>query len=198
MKRFVVFGLLAVVVGTANAQETMYITDILQLGLHRAEDTSDSPFRNLVSGTEVTVLERVPNFAHVRTTDGQEGWVKSGFLVTEKPARLRLEEVEQRSAELELKLEEAVANRDAAGADAAALIASAELELAAAEASRDNLARLRMENEAYAKRMELYRGALPWPWVAGALIVALGAGFVSGWWWLDASIRRRYGGFRVY
>ena len=39
-------------------QETMYVTDVVQLGMHRAQDTSDEAFQNLVSGTEVTVLER--------------------------------------------------------------------------------------------------------------------------------------------
>lgn len=198
MKRFIAIGLLACFAGTGGAQETRYITDILQLGLHRAEDTSDPPFENLVSGTEVTVLERVPNFARVRTADGDEGWVKSAFLVSEKPAQLRVAEVEQHAAELERALNEAIASRDAAGSDAAALIASAELELAAAEAATDTLGRLQIENADYEARMERYRGAIPWPWVAGALLVTLAAGFVAGWWWLDASIRRRHGGFRVY
>lgn len=198
MKGFAAICLLACAVGSAQAQEIRYITDILQLGLHRAEDTSDSPFQNLVSGTEVTVLERVPNFARVRTGDGEEGWVKSAFLVSEKPAQLRVAELEQEIAELEHALAVAVANRDAAGSDAAALIASAEMEVAAAEAARNTLARLQMENSAYEERMELYRGAVPWPWVVGALVVVLGAGFVGGWWWLDALIRRRHGGFRVY
>jgi SH3 domain protein len=198
MKGYVAICLLACAFATAQAQEIRYITDILQLGLHRAQDTSDAPFQNLVSGTEVTILERVPNFARVRTAEGEEGWVKSAFLVSDKPAQLRVAELEQKAAELEDALAEAVANRDAAGADAAALIESAELELAAAEAARDTLARLQLENSAYEERLELYRGALPWPWVVGALVVVLGAGFVAGWWWLDALIRRRHGGFRVY
>lgn len=198
MKRFVALGLLALAAGVAGAQETLYITDILQLGLHRAQDTSDSPFQNLVSGTEVSVLERLPNFARVRTPDGDEGWVKSAFLVSQKPAQLRVAEVESRSAELELALAQAIAERDAAGIDASELVATAELELAATQASRDMLGRLQLEAAAYEERMELYRGAIPWPWVAGAFLVALAAGFVAGWWWLDVSIRRRHGGFRVY
>src|SRR3970282_48196 len=76
------------------AAETAYVTDILRLGLHRAEDTSDRPFDNLVSGTELEVLERVPNFARVRTAAGQEGWVKSAYLVGEKPAQARIAETE--------------------------------------------------------------------------------------------------------
>ena len=182
----------------AGAQDTMYITDILQLGIHQAQDTSDAPFRNLVSGTAVTVLERVPNFARVRTPEGQEGWVKSAFLVSDKPAQLRVAEVEAHAAELEQQLAAAVAARDSAAVDAADLVASAELELAAAQASRNTLARLQLENSEFEERMELYRGAIPWPWVAGAVLVALALGFVGGWWWLDAAIRRRHGGFRVY
>jgi SH3 domain protein len=198
MKRIVLILFLAIPAQVLLAQENLYITDILQLGLHRAQDTSDAPFRNLVSGTEVTVLERVPNFARVRTGDGEEGWVKSAFLVSEKPARLRVAEVEARSEELEAELAQMIEARDSAESEAAAMVASAELEYAAADLSQDTLARLQQENMEYEARMEFYRGAIPWPWVAGAIVVALIAGFVGGWWWLDASIRRRHGGFRLY
>jgi SH3 domain protein len=198
MRRIAALGLLTLLGGAAGAQETMYVTDILQLGLHEAEDTSDAAFTNIVSGTEVTVLERAPNYAKVRTPDGEEGWVRSFYLMSEKPAQRRVAELEAHVSELEAELEAASAERDAAQSDAAGRVASAELELATAEASRDTLGRLQQENSAYEARMELYRGAIPWPWVAAALVVALGAGFVAGWWWLDASIRRRYGGFRVY
>ena len=198
MRRIAPLTLLAFLSAVAGAQDVAYVTDMLQLGLHRAENTSDSPFRNLASGTELTVLERVPNYARVRTPDGDEGWVRSAFIVSEKPAMLRVAEVEARSAELERQLEMAVGERDSAKSEAAGIVASAELELAAAEVSRDTLARLQQENADYQARMELYRGAIPWPWVLAALVVVLGVGFVGGWWWLDAAIRRRYGGFRVY
>lgn len=198
MRRIAALTVLVFAAMAAAAQETRYVTDILQLGLFDNRTASGQPLRNLVSGAEVTVLERIPNFARVRTPDGAEGWVKSAFLVSEKPAQLRVAEVEARIAELEAERDRAIAARDTAAADTEALVARAERELAAAEADRDTLARLRMENEAYEARLERYRGALPWPWVAGALVVALGGGFFAGYWWLDASIRRRHGGFRVY
>jgi SH3 domain protein len=184
--------------GGVAAQETAYVTDILQLGLHRAEDTSDSAFANLVSGTQLTVLEREANYARVRTADGQEGWVRTAYLVGDEPARFRVATLEAELERLERELAAAIATRDQAANDVKDIVAEAELELAAAQAARDTLARLQIENEAYAERMERYRGALPWPWVAGALLVVLAGGFLAGWWWLDASIRRRYGGFRVY
>lgn len=198
MNRLMALCLAALVLSPVDAQETRYITDILQLGLHRAEDTSDTPFRNLVSGTEVSVLESRPSYARVRTADGDEGWVKSAFLVAEKPAQLRVAELESRLNELEVELGETRVESEAAKAEAAAFVASAERDLAEAGLSSGTLARLRQENADYALRMELYRGALPWPWVAGALVVAFIGGFVGGWWWLDASIRRRHGGFRLY
>jgi hypothetical protein len=58
--------------------------------------------------------------------------------------------------------------------------------------------RLQAENEAHEERLESYRHTLPLKWVIPAVVVALLAGFLAGLWWLDALIRRRHGGFRVY
>jgi hypothetical protein len=41
--------------------ETAYVTGSLRLGLHRASDTSDRPFENLISGVALEVLERNTN-----------------------------------------------------------------------------------------------------------------------------------------
>jgi len=198
MKKAAVLICLGLFALTARAQETLYITDILQLGLYPNQDATGPVLRNLVSGTEVTVLERIPNFARVRTTDGDEGWVKSAFLVADKPARLRVAEVEERSAALAQELEQARSARNVAEDSADALAARARSELAQVAGDRAALAKLEADAAAYEQRLETYRGAVPWPWVAAALIVALGAGFFAGYWWLDASIRRRHGGFRVY
>jgi hypothetical protein len=65
-------------------------------------------------------------------------------------------------------------------------------------AARETLARLQQENAAFEQRFERYRGAIPLAWVAGAILVALVAGFFCGFWWLDSSIRKRFGGFRIY
>ena len=70
------------------AAETAYVTDNLRLGLHAAEDTSDRAFRFLESGQAMEVLSRNRNYANVRLPDGTEGWVKSAYLVEEKPAKL--------------------------------------------------------------------------------------------------------------
>jgi SH3 domain protein len=178
--------------------ETVYVTDILRLGIHEASDTSDSPFANLVSGAPLEVLERTTNFARVRTAEGREGWVKSAYLVTDKPAQARVAELEAEVGALRTEVAAAQAARASAAQEAQRLGAEAAAGSNSAEAIQDMLARLKTDNEAYEARLETYRGSLPLTWVLAALVVALAAGFCAGLWWLDALIRRRHGGFRIY
>ena len=177
--------------------ERMYVTDSLRLALYRSDDTSDKPLLNLVSGAEVDVLERNASLARVRTPAGDEGWVKAAFLVPEKPAQLRVAELE---AELAGLRSEAAESHNARTVDEASdrvarpMATSKDPNAAMNEA----LGRLKRENAAYEERLESYRGSLPLPWVVAALALALVGGFAGGLWWLDALIRRRHGGFRVY
>lgn len=182
----------------AAVAETAYVTDSLRLGLHAAADTSDRAFENLVSGTAVEVLERNSSYARVRLSDGREGWVKATFLVTLKPAAARVAELETEMLTLR---EAAVAAKTAqAGAEQALARYTAELQArtGSAETVQETVERLQAENRAYEERLESYRLALPIKWVIPALVVVLVGGFLAGLWWLDALIRRRHGGFRVY
>lgn len=178
--------------------ETMYVTDILRLGQHRTQDTSDRAFRMLVSGTELEVLERVTNYARVRAPDGREGWVKSNYLVDEKPSRLRLTEMEAQVAahsETLAAANEARQNAEQAYEKLTADIAASENSSVAVQAK---LQQLTEDNDRMRSRLDTFRGSVPLSWVAIALLVMLGAGFLVGLWWIDFQSRRRHGGFRVY
>ena len=78
--------------------ETAYVPDPLRLGLHQAADTSDRPFRNLESGQELEVLSRTQYYANVQLPDGTRGYVKAGFLVSDKPASPRAKPLPPNSA----------------------------------------------------------------------------------------------------
>ena len=188
---------LAAQIGSAEA-ETAYVTDSLRLGLHRAPDTSDRPFENLVSGVVLEVLERNPNYARVRLADGREGWVKAMYLETEKPAAARVLELEGEVGTLQSAVAAAKAAQTGAEHELARLTAQMQATTGTAETIEETMARLEAENSAHEERIETYRYALPLKWVIPALVVMLVGGFLAGWWWLDASIRRRHGGFRVY
>ncbi len=178
--------------------ETAYVTDILRLGLHEAEDTTDQPFRTLVSGTELEVLARVPNYARVQTADGQQGWVKSASLVADESAQRRISEVEAALGVTREELTRAQAAQRASELRTEQLEEHVQVREDSSASILETLERLKREADSYEARMDLYRGSVPIAWVAAALVVTLVGGFLAGMWWLGFLSRRRHGGFRVY
>jgi len=175
-----------------------YVTDELQLGLHVAEDTSDSPFRNLVSGTELEILERNRFYAKVRTANGDEGWVKAGYLISVKPAAARVIELEASTAAMNTRLEQVLAQT----ADVRQTIDDLESELAIAKqgeaAASTRVTKLEADNSRFNDRMANFRGSVPVRWALLAIGLMVLVGFFAGFLWFDHRSRKRYGGFRVY
>jgi len=177
--------------------ETLYVTDSLRLALYASEEMNDKPLANLTSGA-AELLERDASLARVRTAAGEEGWVKATYLVPEKPARTRVAELEAELAGVRSENAEYRGARASADESADQLAKSAAAHKDSAEALHATVGQLQRENAAYVARLESYRGSLPLPWVGAALFLALVGGFAAGLWWLDALVRRRHGGFRVY
>lgn len=192
-----ILGLLALFPLLAAA-DTAYVTDNLRLGLHNAEDTSDRAFRILESGQPMEILIRAGSYANVRLPDGTEGWVKTAYLVADKPAKLIVAEtVEQRDA-LAAELEET----RAAFAEPAATIERLRAETgdltARLETARSEIASLQDENASIDALKARYKGSLPLTWVGAALLVMLVVGFLAGLWYTDYRSRKRHGGIRIY
>jgi len=182
------------VVATAD---TAYVTDNLKLGLYEAEDTSGRAFRTLDSGQSMEVLIRAANYANVRLPDGTEGWVKTAYLVDDKPAKLIVAETMAQRDALAAELDEA----KQAFAEPAATIdrlrqetASLTSQLEAVESER---AELQQENASIQGMKDRYKGSLPLSWVGGATLVCLIAGLLGGLWWSDYRSRKRHGGIRI-
>ena len=196
LKQLLLIGALCASVAPAGA-ELAYVTDSLRLSLYAAVDGSGDPLDTLASGASVEVLERDTNYTHVRTAAGREGWVKTAFLVTTKPARARVAELEAEIADLK---NDVAAARDAqhGAEEQLGKLSHTASSTPPTEALQVALDRLRRENRAYEERFETYRSTLPLPWVLVGLVVTLVGGFAAGLWWLDSLIRRRHGGFRIY
>lgn len=182
----------------AAAAETAYVTDTLQLGLHQAEDTSDRPFRNLDSGQEMEVLSRTRYYANIQLPDGTQGYVKAGFLVTDKPAKLIVAETQAEVDRLSAELEE---SRQAFAAPAATIDAlkqqAADLR-ARLDDSEASVIELGEENSSLRNRQSQYKNSMPLQWVAGAVGACLVGGILLGLWWVDHRSRKRHGGIRIY
>jgi SH3 domain protein len=180
------------------AADTAYVTDNLRLGLHAAEDTSDRAFRMLESGQPMEVLLRAGNYANVRLPDGTEGWVKSGYLVVEKPAKLIVAETMAERDALAAEL----AAAKAAFAEPAATIENLQGEttelMSQLDSAQVQITELQEENASIQGMKEKYRGSVPLSWVGGAIIVCLVAGLLAGLWWADRASRKRHGSIRIY
>lgn len=190
-------GVLALVPLFAAAQ-TAYVTDTLQLGLHQASDTSDRPFRNLDSGQELEILSRTTYYANVRLPDGTLGWVKAGFLVNDKPAKLIVAETRAEADRLAGELEKL---RSAFAAPAATIdglnqqVADLQNRLRESDAKAVELGE---QNASLQNRQSQYKNSMPLQWVAGAVGLCLIGGFLFGLWWVDQRSRKRHGGIRIY
>ncbi len=182
----------------AVAAETAYVTDTLQLGLHRAADTSDRPFRNLDSGQEMDVLSRTRYYANVRLPDGTEGYVKAGFLVANKPAKLIVAETQAEVERLSAELEETKRAFAAPAATIDALKQEVEDLQARLDTSEANASELSEQNASLRGRQSQYKNSMPLQWVAGAVVICLVGGFMLGMWWVDHRSRKRHGGIRIY
>ncbi len=189
-----VFGFLPLLV----AAETVYVTDNLRLGLHEAVDTSGPSFQTLDSGQELEILSRDRNYAHVRLPDGVEGYVKAGYLVTEKPAKLIVAETQAESDRLRGELEDLRQQY----ASPASIIAALEDEAAGLKAqvneNEARIAELNTTSSSLRQQQASFRGSLPLSWVGGALGICLIGGFLFGLWWVDRRSRQRHGGIRIY
>lgn len=76
----------------AQAQE-MYITDRVILGVHQNADENSVLVDSLPSGSKVEILTTDADFSKVKLDSGVEGWIKTEFLIKEKPSLLKLGEV---------------------------------------------------------------------------------------------------------
>lgn len=194
-----IFGILLVTgLPLAAFAETAYVTDKLQLGLHRAADTSDRAFRTLESGQKVEILSQDRYYAQVKLPDGTTGYLKAAYLVSDKPAVLVVRETRAQVETLTQELQKTKAQFAGPAATIGALEQQVAQQKAAISDAEARVAELNEDNARYVERQAQYKYSLPLSWVAGATAVCLFAGFLGGLWWLDYRSRKRHGGMRIY
>ncbi len=85
--------------------ETIYVIDELKIGLHE-DRTTDSPILKLVpSGTPLTVVERDNDLVRVQEPEGVRGWINSKYVVSKKPGKTRIYELENINKDLQNEIE---------------------------------------------------------------------------------------------
>lgn len=202
--------LLLLACACAARAETLFVTDTVNIGLHREADI-DSPITGLVpSGTALAVMARNGELARVQATNGPGGWIEGKYLVAEKPARARARELEIETQRLRAEIarlrsentDQATANPDGSRQLTARLNAqrlkvgelTARLtELKSRLVATENRAAVVDRQE----QTELIAGLANWKTLAVASLVMLIIGMLAGAYLLDCLNRRRHGGFRI-
>ena len=104
MKKLMLFSILLGSVGSLAAESPYYITDKVYAPVRAEQNDKGKLIHNgLISGTVVTLLEKndKTGYAHIRTADNIEGWIRAQYLSTEAPASLQLEQANTLIANLQ-------------------------------------------------------------------------------------------------
>lgn len=100
MKQLGVLLWVALLVLSAAAAEAEYVKDMIRVTVRSGPELTHRVTKELDSGQEVVVVEPGPAWSLIRTSDGTEGWMLSRFISTEKPYRLRFNELEKAHGQL--------------------------------------------------------------------------------------------------
>ena len=108
MNKNILFHLLICIIwvpSTIVLAEIAYVTDEVNIGLHK-EPTNKSPIIKLVpSGTELNIIERENDLIHVEEPEGVRGWVNTQNVLNNKPGKTKINELEITNKELHKKIE---------------------------------------------------------------------------------------------
>jgi SH3 domain protein len=142
-------GLLILLLGSVPAwcgAETVYVIDKLLVGVHADKSLDSDIVKVLPTGTKLEVVERDGQVALVRDPEGVSGWVDTTYLMTDKPASILVDELEEKTRELQTNLANALAKAEELEANGtAADVAAADTPLELQELER-RLSSARLKN----------------------------------------------------
>ncbi len=171
----------------AHAADTLYVVEQVVVSLSSSADGGGERIGTLKSGDRVELIERAGEAVHVRLPDGKDGWLRAIYLSGDEPLRPRLQQSEAEVTRLKAEVSRLQAEVSAAASmRTAAPAAPAVAEDPAASVS----GALFSAPDTAPRRL--------WPWVGGATLSALALGFALGWRMLDRTIRKKYGGLKIY
>ncbi|PIE36929.1 MAG: hypothetical protein CSA54_02710 [Gammaproteobacteria bacterium] len=193
--RIILISLL-VLGGTAQAQ-SKYIKDVWKVSLYAEADSRSSSLGLFPSGTQLEVLAEQGIYSQVKTSTGEQGWVKSSYLVDEPTYDIKLAAAERTIAALKQKIQVLRNNN-----------ASTRLQAQLKKLQADNAA-LRSHNQQQNQQLQALQAQLK-PELAAEQrkqmlvtlisigVVALLCGLVVGKRMTEAKVKARFNGEKVW
>ena len=146
---------------TATAADVGWVRSYIRLNLRSGAGTQFKILGAVETGDELRVLSRGESWTRVQAADGRIGWIPAGYLETEPPPTLRLEQLETETGSLRTELEEI-------RTEASSLRESNATLAATDSGQREEIESLKIDN------YELRAGSRYQEWITGALILTLG------------------------
>jgi len=187
---------------TPGRAATAYVSDDLVLGVYAEKNQLGPRLTTLHSGAVVDALGTSGEFTQVQLADGTSGWVKSSFLITHKPATLRVKELEDelsRARATTPELAEAAARSELEQLKSQLAAAQSELQSAREAAAASAATAIPVAPAADSPALRHVGQFLHLPWVTGlGLLLALVLGFSLGYGVLARRLKKKFGGIKVY
>ncbi len=172
----------------ARAADALYVVEQVVVSVNSTAEGSGERVATLKSGDRVELIERVGEAVHVRLPDGKEGWLRAIYLSGDEPLRPRLQQSEAEVTRLKAEVSRLQAEANAAASMRGTLPAPAAAPTEDAAVGAPGA--LFSVPDSAPRRL--------WPWVGAAALLALALGFALGWRTLDRTIRKKYGGLKIY
>lgn len=196
-----------------EVQEIKYVTDKLRLSLYKSANGSSGTLKLLTSGDQLKLLERRGNYSKVKTDEGLVGWVKTGFLVSDPTASFQLIE--------EKKKNEILVNQLEQYSDTQQLVADYENTISLMKTDETNMStqvealqQQLLQTEEMNKQLkqtaeDAKQGKIGildiiklvkqyWHVIAGIMAIILLSGFLVGKRMVEAQVKRRFQGVKVW
>jgi SH3 domain protein len=168
--------------------ETVYVSDNLRVGVRPEPDNGYTPVGVVTTGMKLNVLDRQSGYLKIETSEGVTGWIKDIYVIDEKPAILKLQQLQKRYDKMSAQLKDSQKTLQA--------LESANRNL---NQQVDNLKQERSELQLMqAKSISNQQQARKtWYWWLVALAVVISGGFIGGIQWYRHQAMKRLGGIRV-
>jgi hypothetical protein len=199
----IIAAVVGVCIATGARADSLYVIETLVVNVSTEPNGGDR-VATIRSGDKVESLERQGDQTRVHLGNGSEGWVRSSYLSADPPLRARLEastqeleKTKQRVVQLESELSQARLIANSKPVQPEAVPTPVPPMPAAAEPAHEQEAAPSPPTRTVFPDVNP-QGRPTWKWVVGSSAFCLLVGFIFGWRTLDARIRRKFGGLRIY
>jgi len=136
--------------------ETVYVSDQIKLTLRSGPGTDRKILAIVATGEKMEMLEDGEEWAFVRLDDAKEGWVRKQYLSSDKPSRLKLEELQKNHGRLSTQSDEVLGENESLKATNTEIDTALKAKTKALEELTQSYNELKQDSDASSFQMRKY------------------------------------------